>query len=68
MNADPTLKGDIPYPVTSQYFLAELAIPQDIQVLVSPEDFKHALKNLVPSVSQAEMKHYAQVQKRFSQK
>lgn len=41
--------------------------PQDvIRVQVSQEDFLLALRNLVPSVSQLEMEHYARVQERFS--
>ncbi|KAF9451245.1 AAA-domain-containing protein [Macrolepiota fuliginosa MF-IS2] len=57
-----------PYPLTPQYYLAEMALPDDIQVQVSKEDFLQALRNLVPSVSQAEMEHYARVQNQFSQK
>ena len=36
-------------------------------VHVSQEDFDHALDSLVPSVSEAEMGHYGQIQKHFSQ-
>lgn len=53
--------------MTPQYYLAELASPEDIEVLVSADDFKRALQSLTPSVSQAEMEHYAEVQKRFTQ-
>lgn len=56
-----------PYPLTPQYYLAEMVHPRDIRVQVSKEDFLQALQNLVPSVSHAEMEHYARVQKRFSQ-
>ncbi|RXW18100.1 hypothetical protein EST38_g7753 [Candolleomyces aberdarensis] len=56
-----------PYPITPQYYLSELATPEEILVTVTSEDFELALRNLVPSVSQAEMDHYAQVQKRFTQ-
>nr|GAT57587.1 predicted protein [Mycena chlorophos] len=56
-----------PYPLTAQYYLAELADKGDIEVLVSTEDFDRALASLEPSVSQSEMEHYARVQKRFSQ-
>jgi peroxin-6 len=35
-------------------------------VLVSQGDFDRALRNLVPSVSQSEMDHYAHIQQRFS--
>ena len=44
-----------------------MASPEDIEVLVSREDFDKALKTLVPSVSQAEMEHYARIQYRFTQ-
>ncbi|KAL0947238.1 hypothetical protein HGRIS_013359 [Hohenbuehelia grisea] len=55
-----------PHPLTPQYYLAEMASAQDIEVLVSQADFDLALHNLVPSVSQSEMDHYATVQQRFS--
>ncbi|KAF9052790.1 AAA-domain-containing protein [Panaeolus papilionaceus] len=55
-------------PITPQYFLSEIARLEDILVYVSQEDFDRALRNLTPSVSEAEMEHYAKVQKRFSQK
>jgi len=57
---------DFPYPLTSQYYLAEMASSDDIDVFVSREDFDLALNNLVPSVSQSEMEHYARIQHRFS--
>jgi peroxin-6 len=56
-----------PHPITPQYYLAELASPEDIIVYVSERDFERALEMLIPSVSQGEMEHYAQVQRRFSQ-
>ncbi|KZT66717.1 AAA-domain-containing protein [Daedalea quercina L-15889] len=55
-----------PYPLTPQYYLAELATPAEMEVLVTQRDFEAALKELIPSVSQAEMEHYARVQQRFS--
>lgn len=55
-----------PYPLTPQYYLSEIATPADIEVLVSEEDFSSALRELVPSVSEAEMEHYARIQQRFS--
>ncbi|KAI0948498.1 hypothetical protein AcV7_009223 [Taiwanofungus camphoratus] len=55
-----------PYPLTPQYYLAELATSAETEVLVSQEDFDFALRELVPSVSQAEMDHYARIQQRFS--
>ncbi|KXN87722.1 Peroxisomal biogenesis factor 6 [Leucoagaricus sp. SymC.cos] len=56
-----------PYPLTPQYYLAEMASPDEIRVEVYKEDFLQAVRNLVPSISQAEMEHYARVQERFSQ-
>lgn len=56
-----------PHPLTPQYYLAELATAEEIAVHVSEADFLRALEMLVPSVSQAEMAHYAEVQRRFSQ-
>ncbi|XP_006458394.1 hypothetical protein AGABI2DRAFT_216898 [Agaricus bisporus var. bisporus H97] len=64
LNENP--QNNHPYPLTPQYYLAEM-VPQDmIQVQVSQEDFLSALRHLVPSVSQLEMEHYAQIQERFS--
>ncbi|KAJ7632326.1 AAA-domain-containing protein [Roridomyces roridus] len=65
LNSQPVV-DEHPRPLTAQYFLAELASPEDVDVLVSQADFDRALSNLVPSVSQSEMDHYAQVQQRFS--
>jgi peroxin-6 len=56
-----------PHPVSAEYYLAELASAEDVAVRVSQEDFDRALDSLVPSVSQAEMEHYRQIQKHFSQ-
>ncbi|KAF7295187.1 AAA domain-containing protein [Mycena indigotica] len=64
LNVTP-LEGH-PHPLTAQYYLAELASSEDIDVLVSQADFDRALRNLEPSVSQSEMDHYKQVQQRFS--
>ncbi|KAF8876037.1 AAA-domain-containing protein [Gymnopilus junonius] len=66
MNEQPGLHSH-PHPITPQYYLAELASPDDILVYVSERDFRMALNALIPSVSPAEMKHYAEVQQRFSQ-
>lgn len=56
-----------PHPVSTEYYLAELASAEDMVVHVSQEDFDRALDSLVPSVSQAEMEHYRQIRKHFSQ-
>ncbi|KAF9268256.1 AAA-domain-containing protein [Marasmius fiardii PR-910] len=55
-----------PHPLTPQYYLAEMASEEDIQVLVTQNDFDRAVRNLIPSVSQAEMDHYRTIQSRFS--
>jgi hypothetical protein len=56
-----------PSPLTPQYYLAEMATPEEIAVVVTADDFAAALCDLVPSVSQAEMVRYAQIRERFSQ-
>ncbi|KAJ7582447.1 AAA-domain-containing protein [Mycena floridula] len=56
-----------PYPLTSQYYLAEIAKAEDMNVIVTQDDFERALAQLVPSVSESEMNHYASIQQRFSQ-
>jgi hypothetical protein len=43
-----------------------MATPEEIAVVVTADDFMAALCELVPSVSQAEMAHYAQIRERFS--
>ncbi|GHJ84555.1 hypothetical protein NliqN6_0957 [Naganishia liquefaciens] len=55
-----------PWPLTPRYYLAEMAAPSELEVVVQRDDFEAALKDLVPSVSAEEMAHYAQVQKQFS--
>lgn len=65
LNGQP--EHHLPHPVTAEYYLAELASAEDMAIHVSQEDFDRALDSLVPSVSQAEMEHYVQIQKRFSQ-
>ncbi|GAA5959373.1 hypothetical protein JCM21900_000707 [Sporobolomyces salmonicolor] len=52
--------------LTPQYYLAEIATPPEIEVLVAQQDFEAALAELVPSVSLAELSHYKQVRERFS--
>jgi peroxin-6 len=55
-----------PSPLTPQYYLAEMATPEEIAVVVTADDFAAARRELVPSVSQAEMARYAQIRERFS--
>lgn len=52
--------------LTPQYYLAELASHQETEVRVSHADFEKALAELSPSVSVAEMAHYAKVQEQFA--
>ncbi|KPV72060.1 uncharacterized protein RHOBADRAFT_39809 [Rhodotorula graminis WP1] len=66
LNAQPPYSTGAAPALTPQYYLAELATPQEIEVLVAQQDFEAALAELVPSVSQAEMLHYKTVQSRFS--
>ncbi|EJD02070.1 AAA-domain-containing protein [Fomitiporia mediterranea MF3/22] len=65
LNEGPRLPNH-QYPLTPQYYLSELASPRETDVVVSEIDFKEALQELVPSVSQAEMEHYNEIQQRFS--
>ncbi|RPD65775.1 AAA-domain-containing protein [Lentinus tigrinus ALCF2SS1-7] len=66
LNTSPPPNSPHPYPLTPQYYLGELATAAETEVLVSEEDFSAALRELVPSVSQEEMEHYARIQQRFS--
>ena len=43
-----------------------MVTPEEIDVLVSRTDFELALRELVPSVSQGEMEHYREVQRKFA--
>ncbi|GAA5888470.1 hypothetical protein JCM6882_008631 [Rhodosporidiobolus microsporus] len=66
LNAQPPYSTGAAPLLTPQYYLAEMAAPAEIEVLVAQQDFQAALAELVPSVSKAEMLHYATVQQRFS--
>ncbi|BGP19899.1 hypothetical protein JCM10213_008627 [Rhodosporidiobolus nylandii] len=66
LNSKPPYSTGAAPLLTPQYYLAELATPAEIEVLVGQQDFDAALAELVPSVSQAEMQHYKIVQQRFS--
>ena len=58
--------SDHPYPITPHYYLSEIALERDVQVLVTQHDFDLALSQLRPSVTESEMQHYAHIQKIFS--
>ncbi|KAJ4480455.1 P-loop containing nucleoside triphosphate hydrolase protein [Lentinula edodes] len=65
-NSNPNLHPNHPHPLTPQYYLAEMASEEDVHVEVTQNDFVLAMRELVPSVSQAEMNHYMHIQDRFS--
>lgn len=64
LNATPS-PHQFPHPLTPQYYLSSMATPEEIEVRVGQEDFKEALRRLVPSVSRGEMEHYERVQGEF---
>ncbi|SNX82109.1 related to PEX6 - peroxisomal assembly protein [Melanopsichium pennsylvanicum] len=65
INATPGRK-EHPHPLTAQYYLAEMASADEIEVKVNRRDFEAALRELTPSVSEQEMQHYREVQAKFS--
>ncbi|GAA6020420.1 hypothetical protein JCM10207_002101 [Rhodosporidiobolus poonsookiae] len=67
LNSKPPYSTGAAPLLTPQYYLAEIATPAEIEVLVSQQDFEAALAELVPSVSQAEMDHYKKLQSAFSE-
>ncbi|KAJ4287336.1 peroxisomal assembly protein [Kalmusia sp. IMI 367209] len=52
-------------PISIAYFFDHLATEEDTAVMVMEEDFIDAHKELVPSVSADELKHYERVRKAF---
>ncbi|PFH47670.1 hypothetical protein AMATHDRAFT_67211, partial [Amanita thiersii Skay4041] len=66
LNKHPLSDKQHPYPITAQYYLAEMAQPHELEVIVKSVDFELALNNLIPSVSQSEMEHYASLKELFS--
>lgn len=52
-------------PITTAYFFDHLATEEDTAVMVMEDDFIEAHKELVPSVSADELKHYERVRKTF---
>lgn len=51
--------------ITAAYFFDHLATEEDTAVMVMEDDFIEAHKELVPSVSADELKHYERVRKTF---
>lgn len=52
-------------PITVAYFFDHLASEEDTAVMVTEEDFMEANRELVPSVSADELKHYERVRNTF---
>ncbi|OAG09151.1 peroxisomal biogenesis factor 6 [Paraphaeosphaeria sporulosa] len=52
-------------PITTAYFFDHLATEEDTAVMVMEDDFIEAHRELVPSVSADELKHYERVRKTF---
>ncbi|KAJ1309501.1 hypothetical protein OPQ81_006276 [Rhizoctonia solani] len=65
INAAPPIP-EHSYPMTAQYYLAELATPAEVDVFVNRDDFERALSELIPSVSASELEHYREVQQKFA--
>ncbi|GAA6007485.1 hypothetical protein JCM11491_004179 [Sporobolomyces phaffii] len=66
LNARPPYSDGRTALLTPQYYLAEMATPSEIEVLVAQQDFEAALAELIPSVSPQELAHYKQVRAKFS--
>lgn len=52
-------------PITIAYFFDHLATEEDTAVMVTEQDFIDAHRELVPSVSADELRHYERVRKTF---
>ncbi|KAG6376029.1 P-loop containing nucleoside triphosphate hydrolase protein [Boletus reticuloceps] len=53
------------HPISPQFFIAEMKSDADLQLVVRAEDFNLALEELIPSVSNSELLHYASIQKNW---
>jgi len=53
-------------PITPAYYLDNMAEESEKTVQVTKEDFQKALDELIPSVSEKDLKHYSEIQERFS--
>lgn len=53
------------HPVSPQFFITEMKSNADLQLVVKAEDFDLALKELIPSISNSELLHYASIQKEW---
>lgn len=52
-------------PVSSRWWFDNVAAPEDLNVLVTMEDFQKAQNELIPSVSAEELAHYLRVKHNF---
>ncbi|KIK91651.1 hypothetical protein PAXRUDRAFT_830652, partial [Paxillus rubicundulus Ve08.2h10] len=50
------------HPVSPQFFVAEMVSGSQLQLVVSSGDFLLALQELIPSISESELSHYALIQ------
>ncbi|KAI9712933.1 MAG: peroxisomal assembly protein [Chrysothrix sp. TS-e1954] len=53
------------FPISVAYFFDHLASEEDLEVVVEEEDFDVARRELVPSVSADELRHYERVRRAF---
>ncbi|KAF8422169.1 P-loop containing nucleoside triphosphate hydrolase protein [Boletus edulis BED1] len=53
------------HPISPQFFIADMKSDADLQLVVRAEDFNLALEELIPSVSNSELLHYASIQKNW---
>lgn len=61
LNADPATR----HPVSTANFFDHHATPEDVAVMVSERDFLDANRELIPSVSAGELRHYETVRATF---
>ncbi|KAJ3041360.1 peroxisomal assembly protein [Rhizophlyctis rosea] len=54
-----------PHPIKPQYYLEVMASKEEIGVQVGEEDFRGALRELVPSVSEGELERYREIRRKF---
>lgn len=66
LRQQPQWQGTRGHVLTPQYYLSEIASQEETKVFVAHEDFSEALSELSPSVSPAEMQHYARIQDQFA--
>ncbi|KAF8553388.1 AAA-domain-containing protein [Imleria badia] len=53
------------HPISPQFFITEMKSNADLQLVVKGEDFDLALEELIPSISNSELLHYASIQKNW---